>query len=112
AGREPSASEIKKTGVVGTHLYEITSVLIRKCLKLLAPQSGMILLEFLAYKNLPLILRQEVRRQEKKLAGGRSKEAEEFYLAAFELSMRMSFNLLDKKMIAEYAKKYLYSKRT
>src|SRR5437764_9770212 len=107
SGHDPSAAAIKKTGASGTHFYEITAVLLKKCFKLLVPQSGIALLEFLAYKNLPFIFRQEVLRQEKKFAGIQSKESEDFYLSVFELSMRFSYPMLDKDMIAVYSKKYL-----
>src|SRR2546430_11108875 len=93
SGADPSRAAIKKTGADGTHFYEIISVLLKKCLKLLVPQTGIALLEFLAYKDLPLIFKQEARRQEKKFAGIQSKESEEFYLSVFELSLRFSYTL-------------------
>src|SRR5580765_1017883 len=68
SGTEPSKEEIDKLGLSDSHLYQITSVLLDKCEGLLVPDGGKALLEFFAYKNLPILFKQELRRQQGKMA--------------------------------------------
>jgi len=110
-GREPSPEEIAELQVSESHLYEISSVLLGKALLHLAPKGGNAILEFIAYKNLNILFKQELRKQRKKLTSEKGKEAEEFYLAGFELLLRFTYSLLDTELIAEYGEAYLAAKK-
>jgi tetratricopeptide (TPR) repeat protein len=78
---------------------------------LLVPEGGLRLLEYLAYKNLILQFKQELRRQKRKLVSKKGKEAEMFYLSGFELLHRFTYSMLDHELIAEYGKFYLAAKK-
>src|SRR5438105_4722028 len=109
-GSDPTPEDITTLDVSDSHLYEMTSVLLDKCEDVLAPEGGLSLLEFFAYKNLVLCFKQELKRQQKKIVP-KTKEAEEFYLTGFELLLRFSYNLTDLDLIKEYAQFYISSKR-
>lgn len=110
-GEDPTPDEIAQLQLSGSHFYEISSVVLSKCHKLLVPEGGLRLLEYLAYKNVDLQFKQELRRQRKNLANKKSKEAEIFYLNSFELLNRFTYSMLDHDMISEYAKLYLSAKK-
>lgn len=110
-GKEPTHEEIAALQLSDSHLYEISSVVLSKCHHLLVPEMGAPLLEFLTYKNVHLQFKQELRRQKKQFANKKGKEAEEFYLAGFELLHRFSYNLIDWDLIEEFGKYYLTAKQ-
>ncbi len=111
SGIEPTAEEVTHLELSSSHLYEISSVVLGKCNHILVPEGGIPLLEFLTYKNAHVQFNQELRKQRKTIALKRGKEAEIFYLSAFELLQRFTFNLRDPELIAEYGKLYLDSKK-
>ncbi len=111
SGKEPTAQEITNLELSSSHLYEISSVVLGKCHHIFVPEGGIPLLEFLTYKNLNTQFNQELRRQKKKLALRKGNETEIFYLSAFELLHRFTYNLRDDELIAEYGKLYLVSKK-
>ncbi|MFI5263604.1 MAG: hypothetical protein ACHQM6_03715, partial [Candidatus Kapaibacterium sp.] len=111
SGQEPTPEETAHLELSGSHLYEISSVILGKCYNLLVPDGGLRLLEFLVYKNLNLQFKQELRRQKKKFAGKKDREAENFYLSAFELLHRFTYSMIDLELIAQYGKLYLAVKK-
>jgi hypothetical protein len=110
-GNEPTDADIASLQVSDSHLYEITSVLLGKCLHQLVPAGGIAVLEFIAYKNLNILFKQELRKQRKKLSSQKGKEAEDFFLSGFELLLRFTYNLIDSELIAEYGSAYLAAKK-
>jgi hypothetical protein len=109
-GIEPAADDVVLLGFSKSHLYEATSVLLSKCQQCLIPGGGIALLEFLTYKNLHLLFKQELRKQQKQI-DPKAKETEIFYLNVFELLTRFSYNFIDKELVAQYGKCYLEAKK-
>ncbi len=108
---EATPEEMNSLQVTSTHFYEISSILLGKCYKLLVPEGGVALLEFLANKNLAVQFKQELRKQRKHLHLKKGREAEQFYLTGFELLHRFTLSLIDFEMIDEYRKLYLAAKK-
>jgi hypothetical protein len=111
-GEQPTPEQIEKLDVTETHLYEISSVLLQKVLHLLAPKGGIVILEFLVYKNLHILFKTELRKMRKMPVYKKGKEAEEFYLAAFELAQKLSFNLIEEELLNELGAAYLAVKKS
>jgi tetratricopeptide (TPR) repeat protein len=111
SGQEPTPEEIAQLNLKDSHVYEISSVILGKCHKLLVPEGGLRLLEYLAYKNLNLQFKQELRRQKRKIGAKKGREAEIFYLTSFELLQRFTYSMLDPELIEEYGKLYLAAKK-
>jgi hypothetical protein len=111
SGAEPSSEQLAELNVSDTHLYEICSVMLAKVLNLLAPKGGVAILEFIAYKNLNIHFRSELRKQRKFMDRKKGKEAEEFFLSAFELFQRFSYNLIEHDVLAELGDAYLAAKK-
>jgi len=111
SGTEPTPEQLAQLHVSDTHLYEISSVLLAKALVLLAPKGGIAILEFIAYKNLNLHFKAELRKQRKVWDGKKGKEAEEFFLAAFELLQKLSYNLIEQDLLVELGDAYLSAKK-
>ena len=111
SGREPTKAETGKLELSASHLYQIISLLLDRCERVLVPDGGKALLEFFACKNLHILFKNELQRQEKQLAVKEVRNAEDFYQTVFELLLGFSYNLLDHKLIEEYARLYLASKK-
>jgi hypothetical protein len=111
SGLEPTPEETSQLQLSDSHLYEISSVVLNKCYKLFVPEGGVKLLEYLAYKNLILQFKQELRRQSRKVGNKKGKEAENFYLTGFELLSRFTYSLIDRDLIDKYGKLYLAAKK-
>jgi len=93
------------------HYYKINSVLLRKCYKILVPEEGVELLQFLKRKNLFSLLRHEILFQDKKKTSSKSgKELEKFYLSCFHFLIDLPYKFYDKKLTTSFGEKYLEAK--
>jgi hypothetical protein len=96
--------------ITEAHYYKINSILLRKAYTALVPEQGTELLQFLKRKNLFNLLRHEIIFQDKKeTARLNKKEQEKFYLNSFHYLIDLPYKYYDKKLIAQFGKKYISS---
>jgi hypothetical protein len=103
-----AAGAAKACTVTETHLYKISSLLIRKCMASLYKNNTNDALHFLKSKNLYILLHHELKAIEKETA---PEQLENFYLKSFHLLIDVPFKHYNQKEINKYAQKYLSVKK-
>lgn len=96
--------------LTSTHLYKIQSVLLQKSYAQLVPNLGLELLRFLIQKNLFVLFRYELTRQEKLIKQKKdTTHLQEYYLRSFHMLIDLPFKYYNKKLLDEFGEKYIKS---
>ncbi|HYM19898.1 MAG TPA: hypothetical protein VEW28_02725 [Candidatus Kapabacteria bacterium] len=90
------------------HFYEICSVMLERCYAALVPEGGISLIDFLGAKQLPVLVREEVRRQENSYISTLTpRERADHYYGAWMVASRFDSHLVDEPLLDHCAKEFI-----